>query len=243
MKYLQPLYKAKLIRRYKRFMADVELADGSQITLHCPNTGSMKNCLFPGNNVWYSDSGNPKRKYPCTWEQAEIPVEFDGQTRMTRAGLNTGVANKLVEELLLNQTAPELTEYHSVRREVRYGEENSRIDFLLQQEDMPDCYIEVKSVTLAVGNALGLFPDAVTSRGAKHLRELAHICQRGKRAVLFFCVQHTGIDKVSPADDIDPEYGQALRKAIEAGVEVMAWGAEMNEEYIQLTKPLPVIIR
>ena len=115
MKYTQPLQEARFLRRYKRFMADVERGDGSTITLHCPNTGSMKNCLYPGRKVWYSDSGNPKRKYPCTWEQAEIPVMLEGQERMTRAGLNTGVANKLVEELLNVQEVPELSRYHSLR--------------------------------------------------------------------------------------------------------------------------------
>ena len=242
MNYQQNLQEARLIRRYKRFMADVELADGSQITLHCPNTGSMKNCLYPGFRVWYSDSGNPKRKYPCTWEQAEIPVRYGDSEQMTRAGLNTNMANKLVEELLSAGNVPELAEYQIIRREVRYGEENSRIDFLLQQTGLPDCYVEVKSVTLAMGDGLGLFPDAVTARGAKHLREMAQMASRGKSAVLFFCVQHTGIQRIAPADEIDPEYGKALRTAIEAGVEVIAWGAEMDQESIRLVQPLPVEI-
>ena len=241
MKYPHPLHEAILIRRYKRFLADVELSDGSQITLHCPNTGSMKNCLYLGRRVWFSDSENPKRKYPCTWEQAEIPVLYEGCERLTRAGLNTGMANKLVEELLGGAKVPELASYHSIRREVRYGEESSRIDFLLQQEGLPDCYLEVKSVTLAMGDGLGLFPDSVTRRGTKHLRELMQIRAQGKRAVLFFCVQHTGIDHVSPADQIDPAYGEALREALSAGVEVMAWKAELSQESIQLVQPLPVI--
>ena len=242
MKYLDNLKEAKLIRRYKRFMADVERPDGTEITLHCPNTGSMKNCLFPGLKVWYSDSGNPKRKYPCTWEQAEIPVDFDGQIKMTRAGLNTLCANKLVEEQLNKGGIPELSRYKHLRREVRYGEENSRIDFLLQQDGLPDCYVEVKSVTLAVGDGLGLFPDSVTARGVKHLRELIHICEQGQRAVLLFCVQHTGIERVTPADKIDPEYGLVLRQAAKAGVKIMAWGAEMSTESIELTRPLPVLL-
>ena len=242
MNYQQILQEARLIRRYKRFMADVKLDDGSQITLHCPNTGSMKNCLYPGHKVWYSDSGNPKRKYPCTWEQAEIPVHFGDSQRMTRAGLNTQMANKLVEELLTDGGIPELAQYQVIRREVRYGEEKSRIDFLLQQPELPDCYVEVKSVTLAMGDGLGLFPDAVTVRGTKHLREMAQIASQGERAVLFFCVQHTGIDRVAPADEIDPEYGKALRIAIDAGVEVIAWSAEMSSESITLIKPLPVEI-
>ncbi len=240
MNYEHPLYEARLVKRYKRFMADVELPDGSQITIHCPNTGSMKNCIFPGGKVWYSDSGNPKRKYPCTWEQGEIPVIYDGQQRITIAGLNTNRANHLVEELLLNNGVPELSGYQSIRKEVRYGEENSRIDLLLQGEGRKDCYIEVKSVTLAMGDGLGQFPDAVTTRGIKHLRELARIVEQGKRAVLFFCVQHTGIERVAPADEIDPEYGKTLRQVAKAGVEIIAWGADMSIDSIQLNRPLAV---
>lgn len=240
MKYDSYLSEARLIRRYKRFMADVELSDGSQITLHCPNTGSMKNCLYPGYRVWYSDSKNPKRKYPCTWEQAEIPVIFDGEERITLAGLNTGRANALVEELLMAGEVQELSEYQNIRREVRYGEENSRIDLLLQQEGLVDCYVEVKSVTLAMGDGFGLFPDAVTRRGTKHLRELTQMVAGGDRAVLFFCVQHTGIDHVSVAEEIDPVYADALQKAVESGVEVMAWGAAMSPDTIELVRLLPV---
>ena len=239
MKYNQPLAPARLVRRYKRFMADVELPDGSQMTLHCPNTGSMKNCLHPGYRVWYSDSKNPKRKYPCTWEQAEIPLTFDGKERLTLAGLNTGRANQLVEELLIEGKVPKLADYQSIRREVRYGEENSRIDLLLQAQGLPDCYVEVKSVTLAMGDGLGLFPDAVTSRGTKHLRELTQVVNNGAKAVLFFCVQHTGIDRVSVAKMIDPNYSKALEQAMAAGVEILAWGAQMSPQSIALERPLP----
>ena len=239
MKYNQPLAPARLVRRYKRFMADVELPDGSQITLHCPNTGSMKNCLHPGYRVWYSDSKNPKRKYPCTWEQAEIPLTFDGKEHLTLAGLNTGRANQLVEELLIEGKVTQLADYQSIRREVRYGEENSRIDLLLQAQGLPDCYVEVKSVTLAMGDGLGLFPDAVTSRGTKHLRELTQVVSNGAKAVLFFCVQHTGIDRVSVAKMIDPNYSKALEQAMAAGVEILAWGAQMSPQSIALERPLP----
>ena len=239
MKYANPLQEARFLRRYKRFMADVELADGSPVTLHCPNTGSMKNCLHPGCRVWYSDSNNPKRKYPCTWEQAEIPVLFNGVERMTRAGLNTTMANCLVTELINGGLVPELSSYQDIRQEVRYGSQNSRIDLLLRHNGLPDCYVEVKSVTLAMGDGLGLFPDAVTSRGTRHLQELTGMVNAGHRAVLFFCVQHTGIDHVSVARDIDPTYANELHKALEAGVEVIAWGAEMSSEAITLTRPVP----
>ena len=241
MNFEKNLQSGKLISRYKRFMADVELEDGSQITIHCPNTGSMKNCLFPGKKVWFLDSGNPKRKYPCTWELAEIPVTFHGEEKNTLAGLNTGRANKLVEEALREKRVESLSEYSDIRREVKYGEENSRIDFLLQQEGLPDCYVEVKSVTLAMGDGLGLFPDAVTSRGTKHLRELTSIVEKGGRAVLLFCVQHTGIDRVAAAEEIDPVYAAALQEAVVAGVEVIAMGAEISTEAITLAKTLPVL--
>lgn len=239
MKYTKPLQEARFLRRYKRFMADVELDDGAHMTLHCPNTGSMKNCLHPGCRVWYSDSNNPKRKYPCTWEQGEIPVLFNGVERMTRAGLNTTKANGLVTELINAGNVPELSSYQNIRQEVRYGSQNSRIDLLLEHIGLPDCYVEVKSVTLAMGDGLGLFPDAVTSRGTRHLQELTEMVNAGSRAVLFFCVQHTGIDHVSVARDIDPTYANELQKALEAGVEVIAWGAEMSSEAIALTRPVP----
>ena len=242
MNYEHTLFEGRLIKRYKRFMADIEKLDGSKITIHCPNTGSMKNCLYPGNKIWYSDSGNPKRKYPCTWELAEIPVTTNNEERMAIAGMNTGRANPLVEELLGNLKVPELSDYNRLKREVRYGHENSRIDFLLQAENKPDCYVEVKSVTLAKGDGLGLFPDAVTTRGLKHLRELICISKEGKRAVLFFCVQNTGINRVAPADDIDAAYGQELRRAANSGVDVIAWGATMSPQSISLTHSMPVIL-
>ncbi len=242
MNFEKNLQSGKFILRYKRFMADVELEDGSQITIHCPNTGSMKNCLFSGRKVWFLDSENPKRKYSCTWELAEIPVIFDGVEKNTLAGLNTGRANKLVEEALREKRVESLSEYSEIRREVKYGEENSRVDFLLQQENLPDCYVEVKSVTLAMGEGLGLFPDSVTSRGTKHLRELTAIVENGGRAVLLFCVQHTGIDRVAAAEEIDPVYAEALRQAVKAGVEVIAMGADISTESISLERVLPVLI-
>ena len=240
MDYKISLFEGCLIKRYKRFMADIKRPDGSELTIHCPNTGSMKNCLYPGRKVWYSDSGNPKRKYPCTWEQAEIPVMTHGKEQLARVGLNTAKANALVEELITKGAVPQLAHYSKLTREVKYGKQNSRIDFLLEEPGEPDCYVEVKSVTLGVGDGLGLFPDAVTARGTKHLNELMEMRKAGKRSVLFFCVQHTSIDCVSPADEIDPEYGKTLRRAVAEGVEVLAWGASMSNESISLTHPVSV---
>jgi sugar fermentation stimulation protein A len=236
MKFTHPLQEARLIKRYKRFLADVQLGDGSTTTLHCPNTGSMLHCAEPGSRVWYSASANIKRKYPLTWEQ----VEVDGHNRV---GINTWRANALVNEALQNDVIPSLRGYGELRSEVVYGNEGSRIDFLLTDaanRPMQSCYLEVKSVTLGLGNGLGAFPDAVTSRGLKHLRELMAMRASGKRAVLFFCVQHTGIDTVMPADQLDPAYGKALREACRAGVEVMAWGCDIGSEEIILRHELLV---
>ncbi|RDE18050.1 DNA/RNA nuclease SfsA [Motiliproteus coralliicola] len=235
MKYEQPLQPARLLKRYKRFLADVELADGTLMTLHCPNTGSMRNCAEPGSRVWYRDSLNPKRKYPCTWELVEVEDKY-------LASVNTARANGLVEEAILNGWIAELQGYPQLRREVRYGEENSRIDLLLSQQPQgrPDCYVEVKQVTLLQEEGVGRFPDAVTERGRKHLRELEQMVAQGHRAVLLFCVPHTGIEAVEPADQIDPAYGQALRQAQQAGVELLAYQAEISPERIELVRQLPV---
>ncbi|MEX2366783.1 MAG: DNA/RNA nuclease SfsA [Pseudohongiellaceae bacterium] len=238
MKFDPPLKPARLFKRYKRFLADVVLPDESMLTLHCPNTGSMKNCATPGSVVWYSDSGNPARKYPHTFELVET-------TPGVLAGINTGRANALVREALDRDQIPELAGYRELQAEVRYGQENSRIDFLLQGHPArpgENCYLEVKSVTLGAGSGLGLFPDAVTARGSRHLRELAAIRQQGHRAILFYCVQHTGIEQVRPADEIDPEYGRTLREAVAAGVEVIAWRAAIRIDEIRLWVPVPVIL-
>ncbi len=238
MKFSSPLKEAILISRYKRFLADVRLPDGSTMTLHCPNTGSMLHCAEPGSRVWYSHSSNAGRHYPCTWELVEVDHRF-------KVGINTGNANILVAETLKQRHIDILTDYTIVRREVTYGRENSRIDFLLEgspQSHVPPCYLEVKSVTLGLENGIGAFPDALTLRGQKHLRELKEIRHRGARAVLFFCVQHEGIDRVRPADDIDPVYGRLLREAVEAGVEVMAMRARISLTEMSLSDPLPVLL-
>jgi len=237
-KFGAPLREASLIQRYKRFLADVELPDGSRTTLHCPNTGSMRGCAAPGSRVWYSLSGNPARKYPGTWELVEL-----AQGHL--AGINTGLANRLVEEALQCAMIAPLRGYVTVQREVPYGNEGSRIDFLLSgNAHRPDekCYVEVKNVTLGLGNGDGAFPDAVTVRGVKHLRELMSMRARGHRAMLVFCVQHTGIDRVRPAFEIDPAYSAMLRLAKEAGVEMSAWRARLSAAEIVLDTELPVIL-
>ena len=230
MKINPPLSEGKLLRRYKRFLADVQTSSGEIITIHCPNTGSMKNCWGENTPCWYSDSGNPKRKYRHTLEITTTP---EGAL----AGVNTGRANHLVEEAIRSGVITELQGYPQLRREVKYGEENSRIDFLLGGEQ-GDCYVEVKNVTLAEGPR-GLFPDAVSARGTKHLRELQKLVASGTRAVLFYCVQHSQIETVEAAAEIDPAYAAALKEAVAAGVEVIAYQAQLGASEIRLSEPVP----
>lgn len=235
MRFIPPLQPASLLRRYKRFLADVRLPSNDETTIHCPNTGSMKNCLVENSPCWYSISDNSKRKYPLTWE---IATTSTGHL----AGVNTGRANSLVREAIESGVMTELIDYETIKSEVKYGEENSRIDFLLSAVGRPECYVEVKSVTLGLGKGVGVFPDAVSTRGAKHLRELMFMLEQGHRAVLVFCVQHEGIESVAPADDIDPAYGKVLREAIAAGVEVIAYRATISAEEICLVRSIPVLI-
>lgn len=233
MKFTPKLQEARLLSRYKRFLADIQLADGSTTTIHCPNTGAMTHCLVENSPCWYSVSDNPKRKYPFTWELA---TTHDG----CLAAIHSARANKLVREAINNEVISELQGYTSLRPEVKYGQ--SRIDFVLEHPQKPPCYVEVKSVTLGMGAGKGLFPDAVSARGTKHLQALMHLAENGCRAVLLYSVQHTGITTVSPADNIDPLYGQVLRQALEAGVEVYAYGATISPSELSLRTPLSIAL-
>ena len=229
-----PLLGARLVKRYKRFLADVTLDDGTALTAHCPNTGSMLGCHTPGSRVWLSRSDNPKRKYAHTWEL----VELDGGALV---GINTGRSNALVREAIESGVIGELAGYDEIRPEVRYGNENSRVDFLLTG-DHGACYLEVKNVTAAVDEGIALFPDAVSVRGTRHLRELiATLGDGGQRAVLCFCVQRPDVREVRPADDIDPDYGRTLREALGAGVEVIAYRAKLSPEAVALAERIPVV--
>ena len=230
-----PLEEGRLIRRYKRFLADIETATGELLTIHCPNTGSMFNCMVEGGPVWFSRSNDPKRKLPGTWEIAKTP-----QGRL--ACVNTARANPLVEEALNAGVITELNGFTALKREVPYGQEKSRIDFRL---DYPGgaAYVEVKSVTLGFdGTSIAAFPDAVTQRGAKHLRELAHLARSGVRAVQLYCVNLSGIDGVRPAVEIDAGYAVALREAKAAGVEVLAYGVQVSAQQICIDRPLLVLL-
>lgn len=235
MRFDPPLERARLLRRYKRFLADIELDSGEHLTIHCPNTGSMLNCMRESGQVWFSRSNDPKRKLPGTWEISETP-----QGRL--ACVNTGRANALVDEALRAGVIAELAGFTALRREVAYGEEGSRIDFRLEFAEGP-AYVEVKSVTLGYPDStVAAFPDAVTQRGAKHLRELAALARQGIRAVQLYCVNLTGIEAVRPAEEIDAAYAKALRAAVADGVEVLAYGARLDAEQIVLERRLPVLL-
>ena len=240
-----PLEPATLIKRYKRFLADITLPDDSERTIHCANTGAMTGCATPGTTVWYSTSDNAKRKYPNSWEISETDKGH-------RICVNTARANQLAVEAIENKTIVELLGYDALRTEVKYGSENSRIDILLEDSEKPPCYIEVKSVTLLDEQQIstkqgtstkgqGFFPDAVTTRGQKHLRELTEMAESGNRAVLLFTVLHSGIEKVSAAHHIDAKYSLLLKQAQDAGVEVLCYKAELSSTQIQLKQAVEFI--
>jgi sugar fermentation stimulation protein A len=231
MRFDSQLTPGRLLRRYKRFLADVELADGRQVTAHCPNTGSMLGCDRPGSAVWLSHSAAARRKYPWTWEL----VEADG----VLVGIHTGRTNALVREALEAGRLDGLA--GSLRAEVAYGREGSRADFLVEGP-RGRVWVEVKNVTAAVSNGVALFPDAVTVRGRKHLRELQGMVAAGERAAMVFCVQRGDVHQVRPADAIDPAYGKALREAAAAGVELHAWRADVTPAGIELVTELPVVL-
>ena len=234
MRYEAPLIRGTLVRRYKRFLADVVLEDGSETTVHCPNTGSMLGCRTPGSTVWLLRASNPARKYPLGWELVEAEPDV-------LVGINTGRSNALVAEALDRKMVSELAGYASVRREVTVPGTRSRIDFLLggHPED-PDCYLEVKNVTAAVSGGEAFFPDAVSTRAARHVDELAALAAKGKRSAMCFCVQRGDVSRVRPADRIDPAYGKALRRAVRAGVEVYALRAEVTLASVRLEHRIPV---
>lgn len=223
-----PLLRGKLIKRYKRFLTDVMLDTGEEVTCTCPNTGSMMGLLEPGNPVWLSVSDNPKRKYKHTWEMVEA-INAAGQP--ARVGLNTNLPNKLVEEAIMADKIPALAGYATLKREQKYGK-NSRIDILLSDGDKPDCYVEVKNVTLSRNAGIAEFPDAVTSRGAKHLDELADMISEGHRAVMVYLIQRSDATGFQLATDIDSAYLEAWTKATKAGVESIAMTCAMGDDEI-----------
>ncbi|HVS17099.1 MAG TPA: DNA/RNA nuclease SfsA [Planctomycetota bacterium] len=226
-----PTLEGRFVRRYKRFFADVELADGTLVTAHCPNTGSLKGCLVEGARAVLRDSRDDQRKLRYVFQA----IEIEG----TLVNVDTALPNRVVYEAVVAGAIPELAGYDEARREVKYGE-NSRIDLLLsKQRSQKLCYVEVKNTTLAEGRS-ALFPDAVTSRGLKHLGELTSMVAQGHRAVQFFFVSRDDVRCFAPADEIDPAYCAALRVAAEAGVEVLAYSARVTPDTLDVARRLEV---
>jgi sugar fermentation stimulation protein A len=229
MRFETPLVPATLIRRYKRFLADVRFADGAEAVAHCANSGSMMGLARPGARVWLSANTNPKAKLAWRWELEEA----EGGALV---GINTSRPNAIVAEAIAAGAVPALAGYESLRREVAYGV-NSRIDVLLERPT-GRCFVEVKNVTLKRRDRAE-FPDAVTARGAKHLHELINEVKAGHRAVMLFLVNRGDCASFAPAADIDPAYAQALRDATAAGVQCLAYGCNVSPAGISLANPLP----
>ena len=231
MEFSTPLIPATLIKRYKRFLADCRLEDGHEVTAHCANPGSMLGLKDPGMRIWLEPNDDPKKKLKYGWRLVE---HENGHF----TGVDTSVPNRALKDALMRREIPELAAYETVRPEVKYGE-NSRIDFLLSGVGLPDCYVEVKSVTLSRRPGLAEFPDSVTARGTKHLGELATMAQAGHRTVMLYLVQRTDCTAVTLAADIDPAYAAAMTAAQDAGVEVIAIDCALSPDGVNLRNPLP----
>lgn len=234
MKFESPLIPGKLIKRYKRFLTDVELENGDVVVAHCANSGSMLSVDDAGAPVWLSPANDPKRKLKYTWELIQIGDAM--------VGINTQHPNRVVAEAIEAGQIPELSGYASLKREVKYGK-NSRIDILLESPGRPMCYVEVKNTTMRRDRSPGApaeFPDAVTARGAKHLDELSDMVREGHRAVMFYLVQRDDAERFTVAADIDPTYAQRLSAARKAGVEVLAYACRVSPKEIAITRPVEV---
>jgi len=231
MRFTSPLVEGRLIRRYKRFLADVALADGQTATVHCANPGSMIGLAEPGMRVFLSRSESPTRKLPWSWELVEIAGGL--------VGINTSHPNRLVGEAITMNAIPELSGYGNVRREVRYGT-NSRIDFLLSDRTRPSAYVEVKNVHLSRTKRLAEFPDSVTARGAKHLAELSAMAASGHRAIMVYLIQRSDVAEFALARDLDPAYADAFDRARQAGVETIAYDCRLSLEEIAVGRRVPI---
>ncbi len=240
MQFPSPLLRGRLIQRYKRFLADVELDTGETVTAACPNTGSMKGLTAPGSIVWLSTSDSPTRKYKHTWEMIEDDsFEEVRGTGPTLVGINTGHPNKIVSEAIGAGGIQPLAGYESLKREQKYGR-NSRIDILLEDARKGTAYVEIKNVHLMRKAGLAEFPDSVTERGAKHLGELADMVREGKRAVMVFLIQRADAERVALARDIDPAYGKAFDAAVAVGVEAIAVRCRLSTTEIVADKLVDV---
>ena len=235
MRFPTPLIPATLTRRYKRFLADVVLPDGSEITAHVANPGAMTGLAAPGSRVWLSTSDNPNRKLSHSWELIEVDL---GQG-LELVGVNTAHPNPLVGAALAAGLFPELAGYDAIRREVKYGK-NSRVDFLLEGAGRPPCYVEIKNVHLMRRPGLAEFPDAKTERGRKHLDELGDTVEAGCRAVMLYLIQIGSAERFALARDIDPKYGAAFDRARSRGVEAIAWRCRIERDGIEIVGPVPM---
>jgi sugar fermentation stimulation protein A len=231
MRFPDPLIRGHLRQRYKRFLSDVELDDGSVVTAHCANPGSMLGLKEPGSEVWLSPARNPKRKLRYSWELVAVGNSL--------VGINTALPNGIAEDAIREGAIEELQGYQMLRREVKYGE-NSRIDILLQDDDKADCYVEIKSVTLMRQSGLAEFPDSVTARGAKHLVELGNMVADGHRAVMLYLIQRGDCDHFDIARDIDPKYDAAINLAQAAGVEAICYDCRISPEEIVVNQSIPL---
>lgn len=229
MRFQTPLIPATLIKRYKRFLADVRLEDGRVVTAHCPNPGSMLGLRDEGTKVWLEPNDDPKKKLKFGWRLVEQNGHF--------ISIDTGLANKVVGEALNAQSIPELAAYSSIKPEVKYGQ-NSRIDFLLTDPNQPDAYIEVKSVTLLRQGSTAEFPDSVTARGAKHLQDLIEVKRQGHRAVMLYLVQRTDCDHFKLGADLDPKYALGFDEARAAGVEILCYATNINPSELTIDKAI-----
>ena len=222
------LIPGTLLKRYKRFLADVRLESGEIVTAHCPNTGSMKGCSEPGRTVYLSSHNNPKRKYKYTWELIAMPTSL--------VGVNTLVPNRLVFKSIDQKLIPELSGYNRIQREVKIGE-HSRIDLMLTDGGAKNCYIEIKNCTL-VSEGIAQFPDAVTSRGLKHIIEMENLAEAGHRCMMFYFIQRMDARVFRPADHIDPAYGRRLRQAVANGIKILAYDVRIDLQGIELGKKI-----
>jgi sugar fermentation stimulation protein A len=235
MRFPAPLIPATLVKRYKRFLADVVLPDGATITAHVANPGAMTGLAAPGARVWLSKSDNPSRKLSHSWELIE--VDLGGGLELV--GVNTAHPNPLVGAAIATGLIPGLAGYDNIRREVKYGR-NSRVDFLLEGAGKPPCYVEIKNVHLMRQAGLAEFPDAKTERGAKHLEELGDMVERGHRAVMLYLVQIGSAVRFKLARDVDPKYAAAFDRAMKRGVEAMAWKCAITREGIEIATPVAI---
>lgn len=233
MKLPLPLMPATLIRRYKRFLADVRLETGEQVTATCPNTGTMLGLCSEGARVWLSRSDSPTRKYAHTWHLTE-------RDDVGLVGIDTSLPNRIAQEAIEDGLLPELAGYGTLRREVKYGA-NSRIDLLLEGEGRPPCYVEIKNVTLLRQPGLAEFPDCATARGTKHLAEMAEMVRAGHRAVMLYVIQNAGPERFTLTPDLDPVYFKAFQAARKAGVEALAFTCHVSVDSIRLKSQVPVI--